>query len=224
MWEGRAAGGFGSRAVRDRERRALEGRGRRGATSASCAADTPSPPPLRPAPTRRRCLTSRRTRTTARCTTRRPAGRSTCAASCSSTSSSSAASRVRGGGGEGGRGGGRGRESGPRALFTPPSRRAGGCPGAGNAAARPLARLAPNRTSLSSNIYPHPTHALSPSRRAPPTPSQTRPAVRANNVAKAALVYGAIAASGGFYHSPVDPACQSKMNVPFTIPSNPDLE
>ena len=48
--------------------------------------------------------------------------------------------------------------------------------------------------------------------------------MRANNVAKAALVYGAIAASGGFYHSPVDPACQSKMNVPFTIPSNPDLE
>ena len=44
------------------------------------------------------------------------------------------------------------------------------------------------------------------------------------NTDKAGVVYDAIAASQGFYHSPVDPAVQSLMNVPFTIPSNPDLE
>ncbi|KIY94117.1 phosphoserine aminotransferase [Monoraphidium neglectum] len=49
-------------------------------------------------------------------------------------------------------------------------------------------------------------------------------AVRANNVTKAAVLYDAIAASDGFYNSPVDPAARSKMNVPFTIPSNPELE
>ncbi len=50
------------------------------------------------------------------------------------------------------------------------------------------------------------------------------PAVRANNVAKAAVIYDAIAASNGFYNSPVAPAARSKMNVPFTIPSDADLE
>lgn len=48
--------------------------------------------------------------------------------------------------------------------------------------------------------------------------------MRANNVAKAAVLYDTIAGSGGFYNSPVDPAARSQMNVPFTIPSNPDLE
>jgi hypothetical protein len=38
---------------------------------------------------------------------------------------------------------------------------------------------------------------------------------------QAAFLYGTIA---GFYHSPVDPAVRSMMNVPFTIPSNADLE
>jgi phosphoserine aminotransferase len=49
-------------------------------------------------------------------------------------------------------------------------------------------------------------------------------AVFENNKAKAKVVYDAIADSGGFYRSPVDPSVQSLMNVPFTIPSNPDLE
>lgn len=49
-------------------------------------------------------------------------------------------------------------------------------------------------------------------------------AVQANNVEKAKVLYDAIEGSSGFYHNPVDPACRSLMNVPFTIPSNPDLE
>ena len=49
-------------------------------------------------------------------------------------------------------------------------------------------------------------------------------AVADANAAKAAAVYGAIEASGGFYASPVDPACRSAMNVPFTIPSDADKE
>ena len=49
-------------------------------------------------------------------------------------------------------------------------------------------------------------------------------AVRAANVAKAGVLYDAIAASNGFYASPVDPAARSQMNVPFTIPSAPELE
>ncbi|GFR51882.1 hypothetical protein Agub_g14361 [Astrephomene gubernaculifera] len=44
------------------------------------------------------------------------------------------------------------------------------------------------------------------------------------NEEKAAVLYDAIAASNGFYNSPVDPAVRSLMNVPFTIPSQPDLE
>ncbi|PNH11062.1 Phosphoserine aminotransferase, chloroplastic [Tetrabaena socialis] len=44
------------------------------------------------------------------------------------------------------------------------------------------------------------------------------------NQEKAALLYDTIAASNGFYNSPVDPAVRSLMNVPFTIPSSPDLE
>lgn len=50
------------------------------------------------------------------------------------------------------------------------------------------------------------------------------PAVKANNDAKAKLVYDAIAASNGFYSSPVEPSVRSNMNIPFTIPSSPDLE
>lgn len=38
------------------------------------------------------------------------------------------------------------------------------------------------------------------------------------------VLYDTIAASNGFYAQPVDPAVRSLMNVPFTIPSNPDLE
>jgi phosphoserine aminotransferase len=49
-------------------------------------------------------------------------------------------------------------------------------------------------------------------------------AARERNLAKAGLLYDAIAASGGFYHSPVAVDSRSAMNVPFTIPSNPDLE
>ncbi|KXZ53964.1 hypothetical protein GPECTOR_6g883 [Gonium pectorale] len=44
------------------------------------------------------------------------------------------------------------------------------------------------------------------------------------NEKKAAILYDAIASSNGFYNSPVDPAVRSLMNVPFTIPSQPDLE
>jgi phosphoserine aminotransferase len=44
------------------------------------------------------------------------------------------------------------------------------------------------------------------------------------NQKKAAYIYDAIAESKGFYASPVDPACASLMNVPFTIPSSADLE
>ncbi len=42
------------------------------------------------------------------------------------------------------------------------------------------------------------------------------------NRAKAAKLYGAIEASG-YYRNPVDPACRSWMNVPFTLP-NADLD
>jgi len=40
----------------------------------------------------------------------------------------------------------------------------------------------------------------------------------------AQIVYDAIAGSGDFYNSPVDPAVRSLMNIPFTIPSKPELE
>jgi hypothetical protein len=49
-------------------------------------------------------------------------------------------------------------------------------------------------------------------------------AVHENNQRKAQTVYNAVAKSDGFYQNPVDPAAQSLMNVPFTIPSNADLE
>lgn len=49
-------------------------------------------------------------------------------------------------------------------------------------------------------------------------------AVHQANQGKATLLYDTIANSKGFYQSPVDPAVRSNMNVPFTIPSNPDLE
>lgn len=41
---------------------------------------------------------------------------------------------------------------------------------------------------------------------------------------KARVLYEAIEGSGGFFASPVEPAARSLMNVPFTIPSNADLE
>jgi len=44
------------------------------------------------------------------------------------------------------------------------------------------------------------------------------------NQAKAKLVYDAIDASSGFYNCPVAADCRSNMNIPFTIPSKPDLE
>ena len=40
--------------------------------------------------------------------------------------------------------------------------------------------------------------------------------IEANNLAKAQLLYGAIDA-GGIYSNLVDPACRSRMNVPFTL-------
>lgn len=48
--------------------------------------------------------------------------------------------------------------------------------------------------------------------------------VAANNAKKAKIVYDAIASSGGFYASPVAPDARSRMNVPFTIPSDAELE
>eukprot|EP01024_Parvocaulis_polyphysoides_P000131 TRINITY_DN10036_c1_g2_i2.p1 TRINITY_DN10036_c1_g2~~TRINITY_DN10036_c1_g2_i2.p1 ORF type:complete len:413 (+),score=85.89 TRINITY_DN10036_c1_g2_i2:73-1311(+) len=44
------------------------------------------------------------------------------------------------------------------------------------------------------------------------------------NQQKAKVVYDAVEESQGFYNSPVHPAVRSNMNVPFTIPSNTDLE
>lgn len=41
---------------------------------------------------------------------------------------------------------------------------------------------------------------------------------------KAKLVYDAVEASNGFYASPVAREARSLTNVPFTIPSSPDLE
>lgn len=48
--------------------------------------------------------------------------------------------------------------------------------------------------------------------------------VEVENNRKASLLYHAIDSSNGFYNCPVDPAVRSNMNVPFTIPSNSDLE
>ena len=42
-------------------------------------------------------------------------------------------------------------------------------------------------------------------------------AIGERNCAKAALLYGAIDGSGGYYRNPVDPASRSRMNVPFTL-------
>jgi phosphoserine aminotransferase len=42
-------------------------------------------------------------------------------------------------------------------------------------------------------------------------------AVEARNIAKAALLYGCIDASGGFYANPVHADCRSRMNVPFFL-------
>jgi len=47
-------------------------------------------------------------------------------------------------------------------------------------------------------------------------------AMERTNIAKAKLLYQAIDASG-LYHNPVDPACRSRMNVPFTL-NNPELD
>lgn len=38
------------------------------------------------------------------------------------------------------------------------------------------------------------------------------------------MIYDAIDGSSGFYNCPVDPAVRSLMNIPFTIPSKPELE
>jgi phosphoserine aminotransferase len=43
-------------------------------------------------------------------------------------------------------------------------------------------------------------------------------AMAAINREKARRLYAAIDGSGGFYKNPVDPACRSKMNIPFTLP------
>jgi phosphoserine aminotransferase len=42
-------------------------------------------------------------------------------------------------------------------------------------------------------------------------------AIGERNRAKAALLYGAIDGSDGFYRNPVEPASRSRMNVPFTL-------
>jgi len=42
-------------------------------------------------------------------------------------------------------------------------------------------------------------------------------AMRERNAAKAALLYGAIDDSGGFYRNPIEHASRSRMNVPFTL-------
>ncbi|QDZ25106.1 phosphoserine aminotransferase [Chloropicon primus] len=44
------------------------------------------------------------------------------------------------------------------------------------------------------------------------------------NKAKCGLLYDTIKQSQGYYDCPVDPKVRSAMNVPFTIPENPDLE
>ncbi len=49
------------------------------------------------------------------------------------------------------------------------------------------------------------------------------PGIEARNIEKAALAYGAIDASQGFYRSAVAPADRSRMNVPFTL-ANPALD
>ena len=48
--------------------------------------------------------------------------------------------------------------------------------------------------------------------------------MQAANEAKAKVVYDAIFGSSGFYASPVAEAARSLMNIPFTIPSRPELE
>jgi hypothetical protein len=50
------------------------------------------------------------------------------------------------------------------------------------------------------------------------------PATFERNKTKAALIYDAIAAAGGFYAQPVAADCRSLMNIPFTIPAGEDLE
>lgn len=49
-------------------------------------------------------------------------------------------------------------------------------------------------------------------------------AIEKRNQEKAAVLYDAIKECGGFFDCPVDPSVRSLMNVPFTIPSNADLE
>jgi phosphoserine aminotransferase len=48
-------------------------------------------------------------------------------------------------------------------------------------------------------------------------------AVEQTNIAKAKRVYDAIDGSSGFYRNPVDVACRSRMNIPFTL-ANPALD
>jgi phosphoserine aminotransferase len=47
-------------------------------------------------------------------------------------------------------------------------------------------------------------------------------AVEARNIRKSQKLYAAIDASG-YYSNPIDPACRSRMNVPFRL-ANADLE
>lgn len=49
-------------------------------------------------------------------------------------------------------------------------------------------------------------------------------AVEKRNQEKAGILYDAIDATGGFFDCPVEGSVRSLMNVPFTIPSNADLE
>ncbi|CAD7705353.1 unnamed protein product [Ostreobium quekettii] len=49
-------------------------------------------------------------------------------------------------------------------------------------------------------------------------------AVQEANRAKAKVLYDAIEASEGFFQNPVEVSARSAMNVPFTIPANPELE
>lgn len=50
------------------------------------------------------------------------------------------------------------------------------------------------------------------------------PAIQAINRQKAACLYDAIAASGGYYISPVEPSVRSLMNIPFRITVGEELE
>lgn len=56
-----------------------------------------------------------------------------------------------------------------------------------------------------------------------PAVLSTPTSVRSLSVQAGAL-YDAVAACGGFYDAPVQQGARSRMNVPFTIPSDKELE